>query len=105
MNRQANQLDDVLTIEGEIEVDEFDYFAAIQRQINRGCWSLQGSHGRTMMDAIKSGACVLGRQRARDYYGNVIPARTDVKAGTFGSTGFMREHRGAEWARAMARIK
>lgn len=95
---------DVMTIEGadgyEVETDQ-EYFAAIQRQINEGQWSLQGSHGRTMMAAIDAGACMLGKTRARDYYGNMIPARTDVQPGTKGSKELVAARYGADWANAM----
>lgn len=63
-------LNDVLTIEGEIEADELEQFAAIQRAIDGGTWGLQGSFGRTMMDAIQSGRCMLGRRPAHDYWGS-----------------------------------
>lgn len=91
--------EDVMVIEGEDEVDsEEAYFAAIQRQINAGCWSLQGSHGRTMMDAIASGHCMLGTSGARDYWGNYIPARDEVQAGTKGSYEFLVAAMGEDWA-------
>lgn len=94
------KLSDVYTIEGETEATEAEYFQAIQRAINSGAWALQGSYGRIMMDAINSGYCMLGQNRARDYYGNTIPARDDVQAGTKGSPEFVEAHHGAEW-RAM----
>jgi hypothetical protein len=95
-----SQYNDVMLIEGATDepYDENDYYAAIQRQINAGCWSLQGSHGRTMMDAIKAGRCMLGTTRAKDYWGNVIPARTDVEAGTKGSREFVVAAMGEDWA-------
>lgn len=74
-----------------------DYYLGLQRAINGGLWSLQGSYGRSMMGAIESGMCMLGTERARDYWGNFIPARTDVQEGTKGSAGFVRERMGDEW--------
>lgn len=80
-------LDDVLTIE-EDEATEEQGIEALQRMISAGQWSLQGSMGRTMMNAIESGACVLGPTPARDYWGNRIPSRTEVERGTKGSIAY-----------------
>lgn len=103
MNRDT-MYDDVMTIEGENDVDERGYYAAIQRQVNAGCWSLQGSHGRAMMDAIENGYVLLGRERARDYYGHDIPSRDDVKEDTKGSYGFVADGMGPAWANYMAAL-
>ena len=86
-------LDDVLAIE--------DYYLAIQRAINSGAWRLQGSFGRVMMDAIESGRCLLGAKGARDYWGNYIPSREQVKEGTKGSASFVKECGGADWLEMM----
>jgi hypothetical protein len=94
-------LDDIYTIESEDEPSMEDYYLSIQRAINSGMWGLQGSYGRTMMDAISAGLCMLGHNRATDYYGNTIPSRDDVKAGTKGSYDFVRDERGEEWAKLM----
>lgn len=80
---------------------ELDYYAAMQRQINAGSWGLQGSHGRAMMQSINGGYCMLGTKRAKDYYGNTIPARDDVMDGTKGSREFVVEHMGEDWAKHM----
>ena len=78
-------LNDIDNIENE-EASEEDYYYSLQKAINSGsAWSFQGSYGRAMMDAIKAGYCMLGRNQARDYYGNTIPSRDDVKPGTQGS--------------------
>lgn len=95
-----SQYDDVMLIE-DGEAEPLDYYAAIQRQINAGCWSLQGSHGRTMMDAITAGKCLCGTSAARDYWGNKIPSRDEVEAGTKGSYKFVVKQSGAKWAKAM----
>lgn len=95
---------DVMMLEGadgyEAETAE-EYYAAMQRTINAGTWGLQGSFGRAMMDAIKGGRCMLGASRAKDYYGNTIPARDDVQPGTFGSREFVAEAMGEDWAKLM----
>ena len=59
--------------------------AALQRMIDAGAWSFEGSMGRAMMAAIEDGRCVLGPEPARDYWGNRIPSRYEVQAGTKGS--------------------
>ena len=94
-------LADVATIEEDGDATRLDYYLSIQRAINGGLWSLQGSYGRTMMQAIEAGICMLGTQRARDYWGNFIPARTDVQDGTKGSASFVEQQSGAEWRAAM----
>lgn len=97
-------LNDINTIESDEDVSEDEYFLSIQRAINSGAWSLQGSYGRTMMDAINAGRCVLGKTRARDYWGNTIPSRDDVKQGTKGSYEFVADAMGTEWADMMAEV-
>ena len=95
-------LQDIYTIEEDEEATAEDYYLSIQRTINSGMWGLQGSYGRTMMEAISSGFCLLGKQAARDYYGNRIPSRDEVQAGTKGSYEFCARANGTEWADMMA---
>lgn len=90
-------LKDVNNIESGDAVDEYELYASIQRAINGGLWSMQGSYGRAMMQAISDGWCLLGTESFNDYYGNRIPSRTEVKEGTKGSPEFVLEHRGQEW--------
>ena len=90
-------LDDVMTLEGGDASPE-DEALALQRAINSGMWSLQGSYGRAMMDAITAGVCMLGQRGARDYWGNYIPSRDEVKAGTKGSRDYVVERMGEGWA-------
>jgi hypothetical protein len=96
-------LNDIETIEGlDDEATEEDYYYSMQRAINSGsAWSMQGSYGRAMMDAISAGRCMLGRDQARDYWGNTIPSRDDVQAGTKGSYQFVVKQSGLEWADLM----
>lgn len=96
-------LNDIDNIESN-DCNEDEYYVSIQNAINSGMWGLQGSYGRTMMEAINSGACLLGKSRARDYYGNVIPSRDDVQAGTKGSYDFVADAMGVEWADQMAAL-
>jgi hypothetical protein len=94
-------LNDINTIECDEEATMEEYYLAIQRAINGGAWGLQGSYGRTMMDAISAGLCLLGHNDARDYYGNHIPSRDQVQAGTKGSYDFVAAERGEDWANLM----
>jgi len=97
-------LDDIYTIECNDEADINEQCEAIQRAVNGGAWGLQGSYGRTMMDAIKAGRCLLGTKGFKDYYGNYVPSRTEVLAGTKGSYQFVCEQCGQEWADFMAEV-
>jgi len=98
-------LADVNNIEFDEEISEADYYESIQRAINSGMWSLQGSYGRTMMDAIESGHCLLGLKSASDYWGNTIPSRLQVKDGTKGSWEYVKQRNGLVWANKMAGVK
>jgi hypothetical protein len=97
-------LNDINTIESDDCASPEQYYASIQRAINSGMWGLQGSYGRTMMEAIESGYCLLGRSRARDYYGNTIPSRDDVQEGTKGSLDYVRNLQGDQWADFISEI-
>ena len=97
-------INDINNIEVDEDVSELEYFKSIQRAINSGMWALQGSYGRTMMEAIEAGYCLLGRSRARDYYGNTIPSRDDVQEGTKGSLDYVRDLQGDKWAEFISEI-
>ena len=88
---------DINNIECEDDIDELDYYQSIQRAINAKSWAFQGSYGRAMMDAIKAGYCMLGTESTRDYWGNTIPSRYEVKAGTAGSPEYVADRQGDEW--------
>lgn len=95
-------LSQVLMFEGELDTDELGYYANMQQLINGGsAWSFQGSYGRSMMDAITAGRCMLGENPARDYYGNRIPSRYEVKEGTKGSRSYVVDVMGEDWAEHM----
>ena len=99
-------INDINNIEFDEEINEADYYESIQRAINSGsAWSLQGSYGRAMMEAINAGKCLLGLKAARDYYGNTIPSRLQVKDYTKGSWDYVKERSGAVWANKMAGVK
>src|SRR5438105_2650213 len=78
-------VDDTLKYEnGEMSLNE--EIAYFQRLINSGeAWQFQGSYGRQAMALIEAGYCMLGEQGHKDYWGNYVPGRHEVKAGTKGS--------------------
>ena len=83
-----------------------EYYVALQRRINDGSiWNFEGAAGRGAMDAIEAGLCVLGKQPHRDYYGNRIPSRYEVKRGTKGSVAYARQRQGDRWQRMIVRVK
>lgn len=68
------------------ELDPIDTAALFQHMINSGhVWQLQGSYGRAAMTLLEEGWCVLGPVGQHDYYGQYVPARDEVEAGTIGS--------------------
>jgi hypothetical protein len=97
MSIEELMLDAGLFLECEEPQSELDYYLSVQRAINAGHWSMEGSYGRAMMAAINSGHCLLGPNAARDYWGNVIPSRDDVKEGTKGSISFVEAAMGGDW--------
>lgn len=97
-------LDDIHTLECDDDASPFEESAALQRAINSGMWSLQGSYGRSMMYAIEAGHCLLGRTMAHDAYGNRIPSRDQVEAGTKGSFDYVVERMGEEWATRISEV-
>jgi hypothetical protein len=77
-----------LAIDTEDDVEERR--KALQTLINNGmAWTLQGRVGREAMAAIEAGECALGPESRRDYWGNRIPGRSEVVAGTKGSIEFV----------------
>ena len=61
-------------------------FDEMQKLINDGsAWKLEGSFGRQAMALLESGACMLPKSFKVDYYGNRIPSRDVLKAGTKGT--------------------
>lgn len=62
--------------------------AELQEWIDSGtAWLLEGHVGRTAHDALTAGALVLPLHRHTDYWGNTVPAYTDVldEVGSAGS--------------------
>jgi hypothetical protein len=68
------------------DASQEDVVRAYQYLIDTGdAWRLEGHVGRTAMDLIEGGYCVLGETDHEDYYGNHVPSRHQVQAGTKGS--------------------
>ncbi len=83
------------TMTAMIAVDETDDMEtmrqALQVLINTGlAWTLQGRVGRAAVDCIERGACALGVESRRDYWGNRIPSRFEVEPGTMGSIEYVQ---------------
>lgn len=88
----------------EEDATQEEHIRAVQRRINDGSiWSFEGSVAREAMNLIKSGYCMLPKQAHRDYYGNRVPSRDDLKPGTFGTYSFVEQHNGRSWAAKMSR--
>lgn len=99
------RLNDILIIEGVEDASNDEYYEAMQRQINEGViWKMQGSMGRAAMNAIKGGFCMCAKVACSDYWGNRVPARTDLQPGTFGTEEFVADRNGADYAARMAAI-
>lgn len=61
-------------------------YTVIQDGINSGhVWKMEGSQGREAMRCITEGSCMLPMIAHKDYYGNILPARQQLKAGTKGT--------------------
>lgn len=72
----------------ELELD-------LQALIDSGmAWRMEGHIGRQAMAAIEAGECILGEQGHRDYWGNRVPSRYEVKPGTPGSPEYAAERQG-----------
>ena len=77
----------------------------IQRLINSGmAWQMEGAIGRECMAAINAGRAMCSTEAHKDYWGNVVPSRYDVKPGTKGSFDYVVEHMGMDHAQAMADV-
>lgn len=63
----------------------------LQAAIDTGSiWMMEGSAGRWAMQSIENGEVVLGPKPSRDYWGNYVPSRYEIKPGTKGSIGYAR---------------
>lgn len=75
-----------LTVEQITELQKQYGMTQMQDYINSGmAWKLEGSVGRTAMAMLESGACMLPEVQCKDYYGNTVPSRNDLREGTKGT--------------------
>jgi hypothetical protein len=67
-----------------------DTARAYQALVNNGsAWRMEGAVGRAAMDMIEAGVVALGDDGHHDYWGNYVPSRHEVEAGTKGSAEFV----------------
>lgn len=65
---------------------DFGNVSKMQEWIDKGiAWSMEGAIGREAMRGLESGKYFLPNESFKDYYGNHIPSREQVKEGTTGS--------------------
>ena len=65
---------------------EYPAIEKMQEWIDKGiAWSMEGSVGREAMSGLESGMYFLPNESHKDYYGNHIPSREEVRIGTAGS--------------------
>ncbi len=75
-----------LTLEQIASIQKEYGFHEIQARIDSGlAWHLEGAFGRLAMKLLASGACMLPEVAHKDFYGNTVPSRTSLKAGTKGT--------------------
>jgi hypothetical protein len=76
------------------DATEEETVEAYQDMIDSGhVWSMEGHVGRTAMSLIESGRCTLGPEPSKDYWGNRIPSKSEVKPGTMGSPEYVEAQR------------
>lgn len=101
MSMMMPSADTIVALENG-ELSPLEAAVAMQIMINSGqVWRLQGSYGRSAMDAIKAGDCMLGEEEREDYWGNPVPPRAHIKQGTPGSREHVVARHGEEWAEAL----
>ena len=77
------------------DAEEDEIIATYQHLIDTGqAWFMDGFTGRTAMSLIEDGYCTLGPERVKDYWGNTVPAITDVVPGTKGSAEYAAARKG-----------
>lgn len=77
-----------MTIKQIIKLQKQYGYTEIQQLINSGrAWILEGSYGRAAMACLKNGECFLPLTSFKDYYGNHVPSRKELKPDTMGTLG------------------
>jgi hypothetical protein len=78
--------ENLVTLEEIAKLQELNGLKEMQGWINTGtAWHLEGSVGREAMRLLEAGACMLPEESHRDYWGNIVPGRNDLKPGTKGT--------------------
>lgn len=88
----------------QLDADGLDHYpvAFLQHLIDNGeGWKQQGELPRAINRALEDGSCVLGPTSHRDYYNNVVPARSEVPAGEKGSLAYANAKRAERGAPAL----
>lgn len=68
------------------EQSQFRNISKMQEWIDEGiAWKMEGAIGREAMRGLESGKYFLPNESHRDYYGNYIPSREEIRIGTAGS--------------------
>lgn len=67
------------------ESEEWNEVSPVDIKLAWDIWKFEGSVGRFAMNCLEAGICYLGTDVTRDYYGNTIPARQMIQAGSKGS--------------------
>lgn len=79
-------MDNKLTEELIRDLQKANGVDTLQLFIDTGdAWKTEGHIGRSAMCALTSGACFLPDKGHFDAYGNFVPARSNLKAGTTGT--------------------
>lgn len=87
------------------ELSEQEEAKFLQKIINDGSiWNLQGVYGRSAMEAMEKGLCILGKRGFKDHYGNYVPSRSEAKEGTKGTVSYSALKQGQEWADLISNI-
>lgn len=77
-----------LTIERIQELQAEYGLTSAQNMMDTGdIWKFEGSVGRTASDLLEAGVLVLPEHANRDYYGNYVPGRDELRDGTKGTLG------------------
>ena len=73
------------------DLTQEEHAEEMQKIIDDGSvWKMEGSMGRQAMYYIEMGFCLLGEVAHFDYWGNKVPSRYEVKAGTKGSVEYQQ---------------
>ena len=68
------------------ELQDKHGLSEMQSMIDSGnCWLLEGHYGRMAMAQLEEGTCFLPEVAHRDYYGNEVPGRHMLEAGSKGT--------------------